>query len=84
MLQLKGTELLELICKKNHANLATRLQAVFLETVLILSKKVRSKKITVKGGFYSREDMKNELGYSAQPASNGLPFTCMSIMVEIS
>ena len=30
----------------------------------VFSKKTRSKKLTVKGGFYSREDMKTELGYS--------------------
>ena len=30
-----------------------------------MSKKTRSKKLVVKGGFYSKEDMKTELGYGA-------------------
>ena len=32
--------------------------------IALFSKKTRSQKLTVKGGFYSREDMKTELGYS--------------------
>ncbi|CAE7326209.1 unnamed protein product [Symbiodinium sp. KB8] len=35
-------------------------KAVFLERVEILSQKTRKKKLTVKGGFYSKEDMKTE------------------------
>ena len=35
-----------------------------MESLTILSRTTRSKKLEVKGGFYSKEDMKNELGYS--------------------
>lgn len=35
-----------------------------MQRVKILSVTTRSKKIEVTGGFYSEEDMKNELGYS--------------------
>ena len=38
-------------------------QAVFVESVLVMSKSTRSKKLSVKGGFYSKEDMSTELGY---------------------
>ncbi|CAE7351284.1 unnamed protein product [Symbiodinium sp. CCMP2456] len=40
-------------------------KAVFMESVTVLCVTTRKKKLTVKGGFYSREDMKTELGYSA-------------------
>lgn len=40
-------------------------EAVFMESLTILTRTTRSKKLEVKGGFYSKEDMKNELGYSA-------------------
>ncbi|CAE7459532.1 unnamed protein product [Symbiodinium microadriaticum] len=40
-------------------------KAVFIERVVVMSKKTRSKKLVVKGGFYSKEDMKTELGYGA-------------------
>ncbi|CAE7184531.1 unnamed protein product, partial [Symbiodinium necroappetens] len=35
-------------------------KAVFIERVVVMSKKTRSKKLVVKGGFYSKEDMKTE------------------------
>ncbi|CAE7278190.1 unnamed protein product, partial [Symbiodinium sp. CCMP2456] len=38
--------------------------AVFMESLTILTRTERRKKLEVKGGFYSREDMKTELGYS--------------------
>ncbi|CAJ1442800.1 unnamed protein product [Effrenium voratum] len=41
-------------------------KAVFLEKTTLLTVKERSKLLEVKGGFYSAEDMKAELGYSAQ------------------
>ena len=34
-----------------------------MESLTILSRSSRSKKLEVKGGFYSKDDMKNELGY---------------------
>ena len=40
-----------------------------MESVLILNRTTRSKKLEVKGGFYSKEDMKSELGYSQPLAS---------------
>ncbi|CAE7299174.1 unnamed protein product [Symbiodinium sp. CCMP2456] len=39
-------------------------KAVFMESLTIMTRSSRSKKLEVKGGFYSREDMKTELGYS--------------------
>ena len=39
-------------------------QAVFVERVEILSVATKTKTLEVKGGFYSEEDMKTELGYS--------------------
>lgn len=45
------------------------LQAVFMESLTILTRTERRKKLEVKGGFYSREDMKTELGYSPTPDS---------------
>ena len=39
-------------------------QAVFMESITIHSQSTRSKKLEVKGGFYSKEDMKKDLGYS--------------------
>ena len=39
-------------------------QAVFMQTVEIFCKRTRARKIEIKGGFYSREDMRKELGYS--------------------
>lgn len=39
-------------------------QAVFIQRVEFLSTTTKSKKIEVKGGFYSEEDMKTELGCS--------------------
>ncbi|CAK9103670.1 Uncharacterized protein SCF082_LOCUS48475 [Durusdinium trenchii] len=41
-------------------------KAIFMQRVKILSVTTRSKKIEVTGGFYSEEDMKNELGYSPE------------------
>ena len=35
-----------------------------MESITIMTSKTRSKKLTVRGGFYSKEDMKTELGYS--------------------
>lgn len=45
-------------------------QAVFLQRVEVLSRTTKSKKIEIKGGFYSEEDMKSELGYSPNTGSN--------------
>lgn len=35
-----------------------------MQRIEILSSSTKSKKIEVKGGFYSETDMKSELGYS--------------------
>lgn len=51
-----------------------------MESLTIMTRSSRSKKLEVKGGFYSKEDMKTELGYSQNLAcvqlnpvmSNGL------------
>ena len=45
--------------------IACMFQAIFLQRVEILSSTTKSKKIEVKGGFYSEQDMKDELGYSS-------------------
>lgn len=44
-------------------------QAVFIERVEILSITTKTKTLEVKGGFYTIEDMKNELKYSQPIAS---------------
>ena len=53
-----------------------------MESVTILTRTSRSKKLEVKGGFYSKEDMKNELGYATTPSSMQLKrqnnFKCRS------
>lgn len=44
------------------------MEIIFLQRVEILSTTTKSKKIEVKGGFYSEEDMRTELGYSPMPS----------------
>ena len=44
-------------------------EAVFMESLTIISKSERRKKLEVKGGFYSKDDMKNELGYAQTHSS---------------
>ena len=44
-------------------------EAVFMESLTIISKSERRKKLEVKGGFYSKDDMKNELGYARHTAA---------------
>ena len=44
------------------------LQDIFLQRVEMFSSTTKSKKIEVKGGFYSESDMKTELGYSVMPS----------------
>lgn len=39
-------------------------QVVFVERVELLSVTTKTKTLEVKGGFYSKEDMKTELGYN--------------------
>ena len=39
-----------------------------MESLTIMTRSTRSKKLEVKGGFYSKEDLKNELSYSQIPA----------------
>ena len=36
-----------------------------MESVTIMCQTTRKKKLVVKGGFYSKDDMKTELGYVA-------------------
>ena len=43
-----------------------------MESLEIISRTTRSKKLEVKGGFYSKEDMKTELGYSQTLSSSSL------------
>ena len=43
-------------------------KAVFMESLTIMTLSRRSRKLEVKGGFYSKDDMKTELGYSQNPA----------------
>ena len=40
-----------------------------MESLTIISKSERRKKLEVKGGFYSKDDMKNELGYAQTHSS---------------
>ena len=40
------------------------MQAVFVERVEFLSVTAKTKALEVKGGFYSKEGMKSELGYT--------------------
>ena len=44
-----------------------------MESVTIFCKKSRSQKLTVKGGFYSREDMRTELKYTPLFSSTATP-----------
>lgn len=44
--------------------ICTLLKVVFIQRIEILSSTTKSKKIEVKGGFYSEHDMKTELNYS--------------------
>ena len=53
-----------------------------MESLVIMNRTTRSKKLEVKGGFYSKEDMKNELSYSQPPESTQdwtviLKLTCL-------
>lgn len=50
-------------------------QAVFLERVEILHITTKTKTLEVKGGFFSVEDMKNELGYGQYTGSIMFPGT---------
>ena len=43
--------------------MASLMQAVFVERVEFLSVTTKTKTLEVKGRFYSKEDMKSELGY---------------------
>ena len=52
--------------------LSIPLKVVFMQRVEILSTTTKSKKIEVKGGFFSENDMKTELGYSVSPGCKGL------------
>ena len=49
-------------------DLSDSLQDIFLQRVEMFSSTTKSKKIEVKGGFYSESDMKTELGYSVMPS----------------
>lgn len=49
----------------HRASITFACQAIFLERVEFLSVTRKTKKIDVKGGFYSEEDMRTELGYTA-------------------
>ena len=44
--------------------MASLMQAVCVERVEFLSVTAKTKALEVKGGFYSKEDMKSELGYT--------------------
>lgn len=50
-------------------------QAVFVERVEILHISTKTKTLEVKGGFFSIEDMKNELGYGQYTGSIMFPGT---------
>lgn len=49
--------------KQKHI-MASLMQAVFVERVEFLSVTAKTKALEVKGGFYSKKDMKSELGYT--------------------
>lgn len=50
-----------------------------MQRVEVLSTTTKSKKIEVKGGFYSEEDMKSELGYSPNIGSNEVIRACIKL-----
>lgn len=53
-------------CMCAHASVLSLfvLEAIFVERLEILSVSTKRKKVEVTGGFYSEEDMRNELNYS--------------------